>query len=265
MATVTRVTQTRRPGRYNIYLDDEFAFAVAEKILLDFNLFKGTEVSAEQRVEIETAEYAQKAYQKALVYATGTMRSVQQVRQKLKEADFPDDVIEQALERLGQVDILNDQKFAEEYVSTQMQRGKLGPKGIGFKLRQYGVDAFTIEDALVVYDEETEYENLMQQVEPLFDKYQRSSAYLAQQKVSNKLYQSGFNGHLIKRALSDYFDEHEHDDEQEMDNFNREIEKLAERYADYSGWDYQQKMKAGMYRRGFNLKQVDRWLKEHSS
>ncbi|SUP53035.1 Regulatory protein recX [Weissella viridescens] len=60
MPVVTKVTQQKRPGRYNIYLDDEFAIAVDENILIRFDLFKGTEVSDTMLAEVQAAEYEQK-------------------------------------------------------------------------------------------------------------------------------------------------------------------------------------------------------------
>ena len=69
MKKVTKVTRQRKPGRYNVYLDDEFALAVDEKILIKYDLFKGTELEDDALKEIEAAEFEQKAYTKALVYA----------------------------------------------------------------------------------------------------------------------------------------------------------------------------------------------------
>ena len=52
MKKVTKVTRQRKPGRYNVYLDDEFALAVDEKILIKYNLFKDTELEDEDIKEM---------------------------------------------------------------------------------------------------------------------------------------------------------------------------------------------------------------------
>lgn len=57
---MTKVTRQRKPGRYNVYLDDEFALAVDEKILIKYNLFKDTELEDEDIKEIEAAEFEQR-------------------------------------------------------------------------------------------------------------------------------------------------------------------------------------------------------------
>lgn len=263
MAKVTRVTQTKRNQRYNIYLDDEFAFAVAEKILIQFNLFKGTQVDDVLKQTIIEAEYNQKAYQKALTYAANSLHSKQQVRIKLQQADFPASVIEQAIERLEKLDIIDDRQFANEYVQSQIRRGKLGPRAIKFNLKKYGIDQFLIEDLLIEYDETLQKENLDKLVDPLFQKYRRESAFLADQKVTQKLYQNGFAQRDIKQAIQDYHDSTPIDEEQDHDNFERMMMKVSQKYQHLTGWEYQSKVKAGMYRRGFDIRKVDQWLKEH--
>ncbi|MDR3242197.1 MAG: RecX family transcriptional regulator [Lactobacillaceae bacterium] len=263
MAKVTRVTQTRKAGRYNIYLDDEFAFAVDEKILLQFNLFKDAEVSDEQRAEIISAEFNQKAYMAGLVYATGSMRSRQQVLDKLREKEFPAEVRQQAVDRLIALNIINDQMFAEEYVQSQARSGKLGPNGVKYKLKQMGIDQFTIEDALEFYGEEDQLDNLEKHVETLFGKYKRESSFMANNKVQQKLYQLGFQRSYIDQALANFHDEHEIDDDEAWENLTREAEKLADRHDDLAGWDFKNKVKSGMYRKGFDLGEVERWLREY--
>ncbi|QIL51000.1 recombinase RecX [Weissella coleopterorum] len=263
MTEVTRVTRTKKGDRYNIYLDHEFAFAVAEKILIQFNLFKGTQVEPELRTKIIAAEYNQKAYQKALTYAAGSLHSKQQVRTKLLQADFPAPVIDQAVARLEELGIIDDVQFANEYLAGQIRRGKLGPRSVKFNLQKYGIDQFVIEDLLVQYDETTENENLAQLIEPLFQKYRRESTFMADQKVSQKLYQNGFDQRAIKNAIQSFHATTPVDMEQLQENFERTIERVTQKYQAFTGWEYQSKVKAGMYRRGFDLRQVDQWLKSH--
>ncbi|MCM0583345.1 RecX family transcriptional regulator [Weissella diestrammenae] len=263
MAKVTRVTSTRKPGRYNIYLDDEFAFAVDEKILTSYQLFKDTVVSPELREEIIAAEYEQKAYQTALVYATGAIHSAYQVRLKLIEKDFPDFVINQAIARLIDLSIIDDQHFAEVYVDEQMQSGKFGPQGVNFKLRQMGIDALMIEDALVKYDDESQRAHVSRLVTKLFDKYDRESTSMARQKVMKKLYQQGFSQAIIEKEIAQYQLNNPVDDDEMWENLSREAEKIVQRYDQLEGWEFERRVKSGMYRKGFDLNQVSSWLKDY--
>ncbi|QVV91040.1 RecX family transcriptional regulator [Weissella tructae] len=263
MRTITRVTQQKRPGRYNIYLDDDYGFAVDEKILIQFNLFKGTTLDDEQLAAVEAAEYEQLAYQKGLIYATGQLRSRQQVAMKLKEADFPVHVIETVLMRLEKAQVLDDTAFAEGYVAGVMRSGKLGPQGVQFKLKQWGIDQNTILDAVDAYDDETQQMHLETQVERLLMKYDRYAMYLAKQKTQQKLIQDGFDQRLIKEALTNYFAEHDLDMERENDKLDRDAQKVVNRYMQYTGWEFTKRVKQALYRKEYQLDAIDRWLRTY--
>ena len=53
MAVITKVSTQKRKGYFNIFLDNQFAFGVSEKILTEYRLFKGTELTDEQIEEIK--------------------------------------------------------------------------------------------------------------------------------------------------------------------------------------------------------------------
>lgn len=263
MRTITRVTQQKRPGRYNIYLDDDYGFAVDEKILIQFNLFKGTTLDDDQLAEVEAAEYEQLAYQKGLIYATGQLRSRQQVATKLKEADFPTHVIQNVLSRLEKAQVLDDDAFAQSYVDGVMRSGKLGPQGVVFKLKQWGIDQNIIFDAVDRYDDETQEMHLENHVERLLAKYDRYAIYVAKQKTQQKLIQDGFDQRLIKAALTRYFAENMVDSEREQDKLARDAQKVVNRYMQYTGWDFTKRVKQALYRKGYQLDDIDRWLRSY--
>ena len=53
-----------KKGRYNIYLNDAFAFGVDEATVVKYALFKGTELTKEQIEEIQHDDCIQQAYQR---------------------------------------------------------------------------------------------------------------------------------------------------------------------------------------------------------
>ena len=265
MKKVTKVTRQRKPGRYNVYLDDEFALAVDEKILIKYNLFKDTELSDEDLKKIEDAEFEQKAYTKALVYATGRMRSKMQVIIKLKENEFPGIVIAHVIDRLEAANVIDDARFAEEYVRSAIHSGKLGPRGVRTKLQQLGVDKYLIEDALVEYDEEDQVAQLDEKVEKLMQKYARQAHFMAEQKTKQKLAQLGYDTKLVVAALKRYEAENETDVDQEWENLDRDASAAANRYRQYDGWEFKKRVKAAMFRKGYDLSLVDKWIKQNES
>lgn len=262
MPTVTKVTQQRRAGRYNIYLDDEYAFAVDEKVLITYNLFKGTELDEVDIETIKKAEFSQKAYTQALVYATGQMRTSKQVSRKLKERGYETSLIKEVVKRLNDDRVIDDEAYAQTYVDQAKSAGKLGPRGVQFKLQQAGIDQFIIEDALVAYEMDDQIAALTTRVASLLEKNARYSKFMAEQKTQQKLIQQGFDLNLIKQAIQDYRLNETTDETLEWDNLDRDASIAANRYADYSGWKFKQKVKSTLYRKGYDLNLVDKWLRQ---
>lgn len=263
MPTVTKVTQQRRAGRYNIYLDDEYAFAVDEKVLITYNLFKGTELDEANIETIRAAEFSQKAYTQALVYATGQMRTSKQVSRKLKERGYDNNLIKEVVKRLNDDHVIDDEAYAQTYVDQAKSAGKLGPRGVQFKLQQAGIDQFIIEDALVTYELDDQIAALTTRVASLLEKNVRYSKFMAEQKTQQKLLQQGFDLNLIKQAIQDYRLNETTDEDLEWDNLDRDASIAANRYADYNDWEFKQKVKSALYRKGYDLNLVDKWLRQH--
>ncbi|ATF40759.1 recombinase RecX [Weissella paramesenteroides] len=262
MQTVTKVTRQRRMGRYNIYLDDEYAFAVDEKILITYNLFKGATLDDAAIEQIKSAEFSQKAYTRALIYATGQMRTSQQVYLKLKEQGYDQQIIKDVISRLKDDHVLDDVTYAETYVDQAKSAGKLGPRGVKFKLQQAGIDQFVIEDALAAYTITDQVDALAERVGQLLEKNARHSTFLAEQKTQQKLLQQGFDQRLIQQAISEHRAIEAPDADQEWENLDRDATIAANRYASFEGWEFKNKLKAAMYRKGYDLNLVDRWLKQ---
>ncbi|RRG18836.1 recombinase RecX [Weissella viridescens] len=265
MAVVTKVTQQKRPGRYNIYLDDTFAIAIDENILIRFNLFKGTEVSDEMLAEVQAAEYEQKAYASGLLYATGQLRSRYQVYLKLREKDFPIDVINHALDRLENAHVLDDRQFASTYLTSVSHSGKLGRKGALQKLKEWGISADIIQDVANDYDDSEEMAHLDELVAKLMQKNHRQSHRMAEQKVMQNLLQKGFASHNIQQALQHYattMADEDADTDQEWENLTRDGEKAFSRYHQYTGWELERRVKASLARRGYSFDLINRFVDE---
>ncbi|MCB6840044.1 RecX family transcriptional regulator [Weissella viridescens] len=265
MPVVTKVTQQKRPGRYNIYLDDEFAIAVDENILIRFDLFKGTEVSDTMLAEVQAAEYEQKAYATGLLYATGQLRSRYQVYLKLREKEFPIDVINHALDRLEKAHVLDDRQFASTYLASVSHSGKLGRKGALQKLKEWGISDDIVQDVADEYDDSDELEHLDELVAKLMHKYQRQAHRMAEQKVMQNLLQKGFASRNIQQALHHYVLENDTADEpdQEWENLSRDGEKAFQRYHQYTGWDLERRVKGYLARRGYTFDLINRFVDDY--
>lgn len=80
---ITSITAQKRPGRFNVFLDGNYAFSVSEEVLVKFQLSKGKELDSADLEEIFKADDLSKALNKALDYLSYSLRTEKETRQKL--------------------------------------------------------------------------------------------------------------------------------------------------------------------------------------
>lgn len=140
--------QKRDETRYNIFIDGEYAFALPMQDILYFKLKEGCEASE------ETVEYIRrnlvyiKAQDTALHYIGYKMRTEEEIRRKLQEKDFAGDVILEVMEFLRKYGYVNDREYCEKYIRERLRLHPKSAYALRQELRQKGVPAKTIEEAL---------------------------------------------------------------------------------------------------------------------
>ena len=112
MAKISKIEAQKRKGRYNIYLDGKYAFPVAESVLIQFRLMKGTELDEKQIAAIATADQQAKAYSRMLDYLSYQMRTESDIVKKLKEIDTPEEFVEPILKKLRGQQLIDDRAYA---------------------------------------------------------------------------------------------------------------------------------------------------------
>ncbi|MDC4186566.1 recombination regulator RecX [Loigolactobacillus coryniformis] len=260
MPTITKITTQKRKGRYNIYLDEEYAFPVSESVLIKFRLAKGMEVPAELRAEIDTAEAHAQAYQLALNYLSYQLRTEMEVRIYLKQHDIPVAVRQQVIQRLYELNLLDDAGYAASYVRTAMRTSDKGPQVIRTKLREKGVKPELIINALDLFTTNDLLANGLKLAEKLAKRYRQQSFQNRQQKIRLGLRQKGFDADVTNQIISQL--ELVRDDDTEWAALVKQGEKVWRKTARYSGYERKQKAKQQLYRKGFALDQIDHFLTE---
>ncbi|MBI6037443.1 RecX family transcriptional regulator, partial [Clostridium perfringens] len=88
-----------------------------------FRLGKGMAVNGTLLNEIGEYETNAEAYNIALTYITGQLRTENEVRQKLRQQDYEESVIEAVIAKLADLNLLDDREYAKSYVRTMMRTG----------------------------------------------------------------------------------------------------------------------------------------------
>jgi len=145
--TITALkAQKRNPNRINVYLDGEYAFAVAR--IVGAWLSVGQVLTDEKIAGLRDQDTREVAYLRALRFAGYRPRTEIEVQRKLNELGFSEEVIAETLQRLQDYGALGDEKFAQDWVENRSTFRPRSHRVMAMELRQKGVAEEFIQKAL---------------------------------------------------------------------------------------------------------------------
>ncbi len=257
---ISKIEPQKRKGRYNIYVNDTFAFGVDEEVLIRFELKKGLHVPKELQEKIENEDSFYKAYQKTLNYLSYSLRTEKQVRDYLFKNELGH-YSERILSDLKTAKLLDDLVYAESYVRSMANVNQKGPRNIEQELKQRGVAEPHILTALDEYPEEQELENAIDLAEKKWSKTKNNSEFETIQKVKKYLVNKGYSFEVADQAVAAI--DTEKDTEEEYQALEKQANKAHRRYArKYEGYELNQRLRAYMYSKGYPNELINRYFDE---
>ncbi|KKI88998.1 recombinase RecX [Bacillus sp. SA1-12] len=261
MPIITKISsQKQTDNRFNIFLDEKFAFSVDQDVLIRFNLKKGKELDEFDIVEIQYGDEVKKAYHKALEFLSYRMRSVKEVEDHLRKKDIQDPVIEEVIQKLKDNKYVDDLEFATAFVRTQWQTNGKGPSVVKRELAGKGVDQGIINQAMAQYDQSSQIEEAINHAEKLLKKNNQLSTVQLKQKLEQLLLRKGFSYGIISIALDEV--QFEQDESEEWAALEKHAEKGKRKYQKEDPYQYKMKMKQFLYRKGFSVELIEKYLDE---
>ncbi|MDO9546939.1 MAG: RecX family transcriptional regulator [Pelolinea sp.] len=187
--TITNLeTQKNDPNRINVYLDDEFAFGISR--FVGVSLKQGEKINESVIANLLDKDSKEKALQRALRFINYRPRTIYEVKEKLGELGFEEDVVESVLDELIEKRYLNDREFAENWVASRCQSKPRSHKMFHYELKKKSIPEPVIQAALesIPDDEELALQ--------LGKKYLRRFVNLDENDFSKKM-----TGILARRAF----------------------------------------------------------------
>jgi regulatory protein len=200
-AVITKIElQKNNKHRFNIYLDEAYAFSVHEDILIKHRLLKGQTISEEELRSVLLDEERNDAYLKALRFLGARPRTNKEVRQKLQAAGYEEAVIEETVRRLESERYVDDRQFAKQWTEQRLYSQNKGKAFIRQELLQKGVDRVHIQEALQGIEWEDE---LSSAVEIGAKKWRQTSGETLERKRKTAafLLRRGFSNEVVRQAL----------------------------------------------------------------
>ena len=195
-------TQSKNPGRVSIFIDGKFAFGMDKSDCSFIGLKIGTELTQERyNYIVDNTVYA-KAYQKADRFIGFKMRTEKEVRDKLKEENYSDDIVERVISSMLKYNYIDDTSYARMYAKDCKNIKKWGPQRIRVELYKKGIASHIVDNAL----SELDIEDTDEIIEELLEKRIKDTpiSLKEKQRYFNFLLRRGFNSEDIKRVIEKY-------------------------------------------------------------
>jgi regulatory protein len=265
MPMITKISvQKHNKDRYSIFTDsgagEEYAFSVDEDVLIKHQLKKGMELDDLSVTEMLFQDDIRKAFNMAINYLAHRMRSESEVRDHLKKKEVAEPVVKEAIHKLHELKFLNDEEFALAFVRTNVNTTDKGPGLIKMELREKGIDPDIISKVVEELSSDAQIEKAIKLSEKYAQKNKNDSSRILKQKIEQMLQRKGYSFAVIRAALEET--EIEKEDNSEMDALRYQGEKLHNKYAKMPGYEYRQKMKMSLYRKGFPMELIDEFISE---
>ncbi len=185
--------------RMRIFLEDGRSFVLYRGEVRRYSLEEGAELSAGQYEEICSEILKKRARRRTMHLLEKMDRTEAQIREKLRQGFYPEEIIEDAVAYVKGYHYLDDSRYAENYVRNQ--REKKSRRKIQMELMAKGIDRELAEQAL---EEECQRENEQELILKWVEK-KHYSAQTADLKEKQRMYQflmrKGFQSDDILHVL----------------------------------------------------------------
>lgn len=198
--------EPRRKGLSALYIDGELAMKLDTEVLIAQRFDVGREITDEELRECLIASELKRCKDKAMWLISFRDHSRRELVDKLRR-DYSEDCCEQTADRMVELGLIDDERFARRYSADLINLKHLSYRGVRQKLAEKGISRELIDE--VTGEPEIDEE---QQIRTIIDKkYSRvMNDEKGRRRAYNALMRLGFNYQDIKSVMAEYTDTEEY-------------------------------------------------------
>jgi regulatory protein len=194
--------QKHHPNRINVYLDNEFSFGLSRITAAWIQV--GQELSPSKIARLQAQDEREVAYIQALRFLDYRPRSRAEVRRNLEKHAIPPEVINDVFKRLERSGLVNDERFAQDWVNNRSEFRPRSRRALAYELHQRGLADSAIKKALEGINEDAlAYQSAIKQARH----YEGLPARDFRNKLGSYLARRGFSYDIIKEVVARVWDE----------------------------------------------------------
>lgn len=206
MSEITKIEiQKKNKDRYSIYIDGEYSFGVYENVLIKYGLRKGMKIEEDFLEDVLKKEEQECANNYALRLLNFKMRTSNEIKQRMREKEYSDEVIEKTIDYLYYLNYLDDREYAQKFIKDKSNLKKMGKERIKRELYAKGVDDEIIKEEIEnIVDEEDEYETAMElAIKKLETTYRNDDKNARYRKLGGFLQRRGYSMGMVMKILKE--------------------------------------------------------------
>ena len=190
--------------KIHIHIDGEYLLTVDEDFWFSSGYISGDEIDDGDLVAFKEAAGSRLAFNSAMFSLDMRDHSEKELRQKLSRK-FDENSVNTAIEKLLDLGLVNDRRYAELLVRELYERKKYGKSRIKSELYKRGIASDTINDVIEEYENENEPDNIQTIVDIIRKKYYNKLIdEKSRQKVIAALVRLGYSFGDIRQAMREF-------------------------------------------------------------
>lgn len=196
-----------RKDKIHIYIDGEYKLTVDEIFWFSCGYISGDEIDEEELTAFEEAAGSRRAFNSALNSLDYRDHSEKEIRAKLIRKHGAE-YVDEAVEKLIELDLINDRRYAENYARELFEHKKFGKIRIKSELIAKGIASDIASETVNSLFEDEEPDNIQRIVDIIEKKYyNRMNDEVGRKKVFSALQRMGYTFSDIREAMSEFSDD----------------------------------------------------------
>lgn len=267
---ISRISkQKRATSRYNIFLDDgneeSYGFSVDEDLLVEYHLHKGMTIEQSLIQTLKQQDTIHQSYRQAINYLGYRMRSKYEIKQYLSRKDVDPEHIDEIIVKLSDKGLIDDKEFADMFVRHRIQQSTKGPQLVKKELIvTKGISNEIASEAIEQYTYDVQYSRAMNVAKKRMRRKSKHSFQRQIQQLQAALTRNGFAHSVIQDVVEECRSSF-NDIDEEWEALSKHGKRLLRRYeGQLSGFTLQNKLREALYRQGFSMDNINKFLDENS-
>jgi regulatory protein len=200
-----KITAKQGKGtKIHISIDGEYLLTVDEDFWLSSGYVSGDEIDDGDLAAFKEAAGSRLAFNSAMFSLDMRDHSEKEIRQKLMRK-FDERSVDSAVEKLIDLGLINDRRYAELLTRELFERKKYGKNRVRSELFRRGIDSDIVSEVIEAYEEENDSDNVEKIVDIIRKKYYNKLVdEKSRQKVVAALVRLGYSFSDIRQAMREF-------------------------------------------------------------